>query len=131
MSASPVQGASSGRVISSAASATSVMGTDEISAPSSLQDVTERTGLMDVERGVEYGSRTSSLTMLLPHLTIVKIAAGKGVPQKQTSTFEKRVKYYIPSLVWIPNYNASLYVVFCELLNEPLTPWFEDLQAMS
>jgi len=72
-----------------------------------------------------------SLTMLLPHLTIVKIAAGTGVPQKQTSTFEKRVKYYIPSLVWIPNYNASLYVVFCELLNEPLTPWFEDLQAMS
>jgi len=61
MSASPVQGASSGRVISSAASATSVMGTDEISAPSSLQDVTERTGLMDVERGVEYGSRTSFL----------------------------------------------------------------------
>lgn len=27
------------------------------------------------------------------------------------SVFAKRVKYYIPSLAWIPNYSFSLYVL--------------------
>jgi len=90
------------------------MGIDEIPPPSA-RDVMETTGLLDVERGVEYGSRTSSLkgkNDVAFSLTIAEIAVGKSVPHKQTSTFGKRVKYYIPSLAWIPNYNASLYVVF-------------------
>lgn len=41
------------------------MGTDETSAPPSVQDVTERTGLMDVERGVGYGSRKYDITTAL------------------------------------------------------------------
>lgn len=32
---------------------------------------------------------------------------------KDTSVLAKRVKYYIPSLAWIPNYSFSLCVLIC------------------
>ena len=63
MSLSPDHTVSSGRVISSAASSTAslIMEIDAVSPPASAHEIEERTALLDVERGPEYGSQSSSL----------------------------------------------------------------------
>lgn len=57
---SPDHTASSGRVISSTASTSSIMGLDAVTPPPSVHESVERTALLDVERGPEYGSLSSS-----------------------------------------------------------------------
>jgi len=37
---------------------------------------------------------------------------GSSKPFVQT-TFVKRLRYYVPSLAWIPNYQLSMYVFSC------------------
>ncbi|KAF8957348.1 sulfate anion transporter [Flammula alnicola] len=84
-------------VASSAASTSSIMGIDAV-IPSTPQDIEERTTLLDVERGDPYGAVTPP------------IGGQKSPPlQRRQSTFIKRVKYYIPSVAWIPNYSLSLF----------------------
>jgi len=119
MSHSPDHTVSSGRIISSAAS---IMGIDEVSLPPGAHEIEERTALLDVERGPEYGSRSSSSSKGEYILVLIiflgcSLAVGKPVVPRQLSKFEKRVKYYIPSLAWIPNYNLSLYVLCLHVTN--------------
>jgi len=60
MSHSPDHAVSSGRVVSSAATS-SIMGIEPVSPSPSALEIEERTALLDVERGPEYGSQSSSL----------------------------------------------------------------------
>ncbi|KDR75521.1 hypothetical protein GALMADRAFT_247970 [Galerina marginata CBS 339.88] len=83
-------------VESSAASTSSIMGIDAVTTAPSAQEIEERTGLIDVETaGGSYGSTTPPI-------------AGQ-THSRQQSTLVKRVKYYIPSLAWIPSYSFSLF----------------------
>ncbi|KAF9477886.1 sulfate anion transporter [Pholiota conissans] len=99
MSRTPVLRQISQRPVeSSAASTTSIMGIDDI-APVHPQEIVERTALLDEERGHDlYGTVTPPI-------------AGQKLPthNHHQSTFVKRVKYYIPSFAWIPNYSLSLF----------------------
>ncbi|KAF8161461.1 sulfate anion transporter [Crassisporium funariophilum] len=96
MSYTPIQ--NDGRrqpVASSAASTSSIMAIDAVS-PLSTQDIVERTALLDVERGSDqYGSLTPPKASPKPSMT--------------HSTFKRRVKYYIPSMGWIPDYSFSFF----------------------
>lgn len=105
---------------------TSIMSIDSV-PPSADDMIVERTALLDVEQGVEYGSRTPLLGkgmcyQLSAFDICMPIYTGKNVSQAQTSIFTKRVKYYIPSLAWIPSYNSSLYVAFCRSGSYMLMP---------
>ncbi|TFK45036.1 sulfate anion transporter [Crucibulum laeve] len=77
---------------SSAASTSSIMGIDAVTRP--VQE--ERTALLDVEAPPEQYSGAST-----PKSTGHK-------PRKQ-SQLKKKIKYYIPSLSWIPDYSLSLF----------------------
>lgn len=87
-------------ISSSAASTSSMMEIDAVSAPVHIQESIgeeeERRALLDVEPGVDqYGTMGSS--------------NGHKSQSNSNSNFTKRVKYYIPSLAWIPDYSWSLF----------------------
>ncbi|KAF9484145.1 sulfate anion transporter [Pholiota conissans] len=68
------------------------MGIDNV-APLHQHEIVESTALLDEERGQDmYGSVTPPIRVRNHH----------------QSTFAKRIKYYIPSCAWIPNYSLSL-----------------------
>ncbi|KAF9523825.1 sulfate anion transporter [Crepidotus variabilis] len=95
MSSTPARRQVSAPVASSSASTTSIMAIDAVRA-STTQEVDERVALLDVESaGGSYGTRIPS--------------SNKDGQNTTASTFAKRLKYYVPSLAWIPNYNASLF----------------------
>ncbi|KAF5320829.1 hypothetical protein D9619_002055 [Psilocybe cf. subviscida] len=76
---------------SSTASTSSLMAIDTVAPAEDVPE--ERTGLLDPEGGNEfYGSMTPT-------------SAHKNLPPQ--STFLKKLKYYIPSIAWIPNYSRS------------------------
>jgi len=114
----------------------SIMSMDSVPSPSA-DDIVERTALLDVEQGVEYGSRTPllgkgmcyQLSALVIRMPMLLLYTGKNVRQAQTSIFTKRVKYYIPSLAWIPSYNSSLYVALCRFISYMLMPSLKGLLA--
>ena len=93
-----------------ASSTSSLMGIDAATS------IDERVALLDVERepeSAQYGTTTqltnggaNSILQLLPFNVF---CLGRKHTLSQ-STVAKRVKYYIPSLAWIPNYSLSLYV---------------------
>ncbi|CAA7260456.1 unnamed protein product [Cyclocybe aegerita] len=83
-------------IASSSASTTSIMGIDTVAHPTqALEDIEERTALLDEERGHNYGTATPP------------IHDPKDLHAE--STLAKRIKYYIPSTGWIPNYSLSLF----------------------
>ncbi|KAF4621367.1 hypothetical protein D9613_001001 [Agrocybe pediades] len=82
-------------VESSAASSSSIMGIDTAATPTAQEE--ERTGLLDVEgrAGADYGATSTPRN-------------GASAGTRKQSTMLKRIKYYIPSTAWIPNYSFSL-----------------------
>jgi hypothetical protein len=75
----------------------------------------ERTALLDMDAGrrMNYSSGVatpSTCTFPTPRTTNTHHVLPDHNAGKDSSVFAKRVKYYIPSLAWIPNYSFSLYV---------------------
>ncbi|KAJ3810813.1 sulfate anion transporter [Lentinula aff. lateritia] len=82
--------------------ASSIMGAEGIMTPHSEQSEREQLLETDIERlgGISRDSQYGSTSARA-------IDAGQKPPQGRKK-LRKRVKYYIPSLSWIPNYSASL-----------------------
>jgi hypothetical protein len=47
-------------------------------------------------------------TVLGPEALLLNTCFAENKPEKDTSVFEKKLKYYIPSIAWIPQYDPSL-----------------------
>lgn len=96
----------------------SIIGTDMAGS-----QIEERTALLDSNRRVHYSGTTTpsmyaqgrlyySLFFLLLHFKprlLTHPLAGQD-SGAGSSVFAKRIRYYIPSLAWIPNYSLSLSV---------------------
>lgn len=93
-------------------STTSLMGIDAVA---SADETHERAVLLDVERdSTQYGSTTQLTNGGIDSILYWFLPVNHSFIERKhlisKSTVAKRVKYYIPSLAWIPNYSFSLYV---------------------